>query len=278
MTPHLQDLLYNYGLLHVSTAALDQARRTWVDAHGSVNGDEEAANTPLGEDEPALLVRISEDQDPHFHPPRDREITIAGQVGATAKQVAVLELPEDEFHYFRAFHPGLKSFSREIPSFFHGMCLAYAQGLFEGYTGEVLKSIIRARPEMLGKSKTLTYGEILESYPAMAPLLEHMIEREVRELLYKGWQEILTTLRERHGFRDLTDTHDLTVVELTLVRNCIVHNRGIVDARLEHHSGGRYVCGAEIHVSQTLVFDAISLFRQLASEIDAIAESRHLKK
>ncbi|MGC2237732.1 MAG: hypothetical protein WA584_16330 [Pyrinomonadaceae bacterium] len=133
------------------------------------------------------------------------------------------------------------------------------------------------RPKILGKTKTLTYENVLESYPSMDTLLEKMIEKELRELFYKSRRDLLEIMREKFGFRQLTSAYDEKIIQLSLIRNCLAHNRGLADSRLEE-ANNTYKSEAQIPVNMEMIFDAIRIFRKFAIEIDKIAESQHLNK
>jgi hypothetical protein len=278
MTELLKKLLHDYGLLYVSISAMDTARMKWSDALGPVMGDEELSELPIAKDEPVLVVRIADGQEPTFLKPEEHGMQLIDKdTGEPVGDLNVLELAEDEFYFFKAFRGGIASLANELPDFFYGMCLVHAHGLFEHYLSHLLKSIFIARPEMLGKSKNVSYGDVLESYPSMDVLLEKMIEKELRELFYKSWQDLLNALREKYGFKHLSGTRDEKTIELSLIRNCLVHNRGIADTRLEEESKGAYKGGIQIPVDMNVVGAAINNFRKLAAEIDIMAESQHFK-
>lgn len=279
MTELLKKLLHNYGLLYVSISTMDAARMKWSDALRPVMSDEELSELPIAKDEPVLMLRIAKGQEPAFLKPEEHGIQLVDKdTGETVGDLNVLELAEDEFYFFKAFRGGIASLANELPDFFYGMCIVHAHGLFEHYLSQLLKSVFLSRPEMLGKSKNLSYGDVLESYPSMDALLEKMVEKELRELFYKSWRDLLRALREKYGFMHLSNTRDEKTIELSLIRNCLVHNRGIVDIRLEEDSKGTYKCGTQIPVNMKVVLTTINNFRKLAAEIDKMAESQHLKE
>jgi hypothetical protein len=279
MTELLKKLLHDYGLLSVSISAMDAARMKWSDALGRVMSDEELSELPIAKDEPVLMVRIAKGEEPSFLKPEEHGIQLTNKdTGEPVGDLTVLELAEDEFYFFKAFRGGIASLTNELPDFFYGMCLVHAHVLLEHYLSQLLKSVFLSRPEMLGKSKNLSYGDVLESYPSMDALLDKMAEKELRELFYKSWRDLLETLREKYGFKHLPNTRDEKTIELSLIRNCLVHNRGIVDLKLEEASKGTYKYGTQIQADMDIVHAAINNFSKLAAEIDNIAESQHLKK
>lgn len=279
MTEFLKSLLHDYGLLHISIVTMDEAREKWSNTLGPVMSDEELSELPIAKDEPVIVVKVSKGQEPDFLKPGEHAIQLTNkETGEPAGDVSVLELPEDEFYFFRAFRGGRARLATELPDFFFGMCLVHAHGLFEHYLTELLKSVFLSRPKMLGKSKALNYGDVLESYPSMNALLEKMAEKELRELFYKSWRDLLEVLRGKLGFKELPTTWDKETIEFSLIRNCLVHNRGIADVRIEAESKGKYKCDTSITIDSEMVFATINTFRKLAAEIDKIAEFQHFKK
>jgi hypothetical protein len=279
MTEFLKTLLHNYGLLYVSISTIDTARTKWSNALGPVMSDEELSKSPIAKDEPVIIVRVSKGEEPEFLSQEEHGIQLSDKdTGEPVGDLTVGELPEDEFYFFKAFRTGIAALTNELPEFFYGMCLVHAHALFENYLSQLLQSIFLLRPEMLGKTRQVSYETILESYPSMSLLLEKLVERELRELFYKSWRELLDALREKYGFKDLSDNRDEKTIELSLIRNCLLHNRGMADPKLEEESNGTYQCGTGIPVDMNLVLTAMTTFRKLAVEIDKIAERRHFKK
>lgn len=278
MTELLKRLLHDYGLLYISIVTMEKARKQWSNTLGPIMSDEELAELPIEKDEPVVVVRKGKGEEPDFLGPGEHGIQFTDkETKEPVGHVSVLELPEDEFYFFGAFRGGLVGLASELPDFFFGMCLVHAHGLFEHHVRELLKSIFLSRPEMLGTSKTVKYGDVLESYPSMAALLEGMVENELRELFYKSWRDLLEVLREKYGFKQLPTTLDERTIEFSLIRNCFVHNHGIADARIEKHSKGTYKCGTSISIDGETVLAAIKLFRTVATVIDSIAETQHFK-
>lgn len=183
MTEFLKKLLHDYGLLSVSISTIDLARTKWSHELGPVLSEEALAKIPIAEDEPVIMVRISKSQEMEILDKEDHGIQLIDkETGHPVGDLSVWELPEDEFYFFRAFRAGIAKLTSELPEFFYGMCLVHAFSLFEHYLSELLQSMLLSRPEMLGTTKHVTYGTILEHYPSMDSLLANLAQREVREL------------------------------------------------------------------------------------------------
>jgi hypothetical protein len=279
MTDFLKRLLHDYGLLHISIVTMEQARKRWSSALGPIKTDGELAEVPLAKDEPVIVVRISKTNEVEFLSPGEHEIEfIDRETEESAGQVSVWELPEDEFYFFRAFRTGLVGLASELPTFYLGMCLVHAHGLFEHYLNELLKAIFLSRPEMLGTAKMVRYADVLESYPSMPALLALMADNELRELFYKSWRDILQSLREKYGFKQLATTSDDEIIKFSLIRNCLVHNHGVADVRLEKQSKAAYKYGDPISIDMETVWTGIQRYRSCAVEIDSIAQRQHFIK
>jgi hypothetical protein len=265
MTELLKQLLHEFGLLYVTMGTLEEARKSWSESVGPIMSDEQLLETPVADDEPVVVFKVGSHQDIDKH------------TGTPGKGLKVFVLPEDEFYFFTAFRDGMQDLSTELPGFLFGMCLAHAYGLFEHYLTNLLKSIFLARPEMLGKSKTLNYGEILDS-SSMTSLLDRMTEKELLELFHKSLRDVLKALREKYGFKHLESDLDDKAVEFSLIRNCLAHHHGIVDLRLEAETRGSYKRDSQIVIDRELVVNAITTFRKLALAVDKVAEDAHFKR
>ena len=84
-------------------------------------------------------------------------------------------------------------------------------------------------------------------------------------------------LREKYGFKKLPTTWDESTIEFSLIRNCLVHNHGIADAKVEKHSKGTYQFGKPISINSETALSAMNVFRNLATVIDSMAATQHFK-
>ncbi len=277
MTKLLSGLLYDYGLLHVTLASLEEARAQWSQRFGQVMSQEDLDATPIAADEPVLVVvRKSDAEEPSFHHPGDHAFQAIDANGIShTENISVLELPFDEYHFFSAFRPGIQGLTEELPNFFFGMAVVHAYGLFENYMVSLLRSIVVRRPEMLGNSKQVTYGEVIECHPSMDKLIERLAEKHIHELSYKSLRDQLKALRAQLGFRDLADEFDDEIVEVALFRNCLVHNRGVADQKLAEEFPESYAEGSAIVADKALVDKTIVTCRRFAVVLDAKAEEVH---
>jgi len=117
--------------------------------------------------------------------------------------------------------------------------------------------------------------EVLD-HPSKEALLASVAEQEVRNLFYKPARDWLKALRGRYKLKGLTRAHDDDLIETTLIRNCVVHNRGVADDRLEKQTGGRCPEGVQIGITRDTVMKATDIIRKFASAVDDTAVQTHL--
>jgi len=265
MTEELQSLLYQYGLLYVTMSRLENDRPGR--AHDTLD-QYDASLGPLADDEPVILVRVSEGGEP-----RIVSADTASNIDEPYRHtnVTIMELPEDEFHLFRAFRAGLFELDRVVPSFLFEMALVYAYTLFESYLFEVVRRRYRAHPELMGANKQLLYSDVVQS-SSKEDLTETIIGREVDRLMYQPLVAVLDALRSRLGFRSLPTEFDLRVQALSLMRNCIVHNRSRVDSKLADLDSS-FIIGQPISANFASFSAAVGTCRKLCAAIDAALEN-----
>lgn len=115
------------------------------------------------------------------------------------------------------------------------------------------------------------YEEIFEA-SSKTDLIDAMIEREVREMMYLPFLGIIQRMRERLGFRALADAYDDVVNYLALVRNCLMHNGGRVDAKLAYIRQDLHE-NEKISLALADVNSAVNVLRKFAYEIDKSFEN-----
>lgn len=261
MTGDLKDLLQTYGAI-VATLSHLRTERPGSD-HASLEEYDKSLG-PLLSDEPFLVVRISQTGQARFveYPLRVE--------GADRGTVTVWELPEDEFWFLHAFRPALFDLNRDLPAFAYQMGLVYAYASFEGYVAGVLRTQFRRHRRLMGSQRKVTYDDVFTA-ESIEDLLEKLIDREVTELLYLPFAGLLQFMRERLGFRQLTTEYDEGASHLALLRNCLLHNRGKVDAKLAKCRPANQE-DDPIVVTLEGVTDAINVLRKLAYQIDRVLD------
>jgi hypothetical protein len=131
MTDLLKQLLHQYGLLYITIVQLEKERSG--STHASLKDYYDSLG-PAEPGEPTLLVKVSAEK---------RSIKNFTGPGvpqqADGGDVTVMEFPEDEFYFFRAFRQGLFDLDKGIPPFILEMSLVYAYTLFETYVSDIVR-------------------------------------------------------------------------------------------------------------------------------------------
>jgi hypothetical protein len=106
---------------------------------------------------------------------------------------------------------------------------------FESFLMDLVSGILRDRPNMLPKNKQLKYSEIL-SCKDLNQTIDQMINKEIRDLFYKSMEDIVKELKDKYNFT-ISDEEKNELCEMSLVRNCIMHNSSQADSRLASFDG-----------------------------------------
>jgi len=277
MTDDLRDLLQQYGVLTVSLSQLARERpgsqyESLEEYYKSLGGSYVSlCETRLSPDEHALVVRISKDGEMRFLDEAQHNVMFSDQQGKKTGIVTVWELPEDEFWFFRAFRPALFGLEKALPGFLFEMGITHSYAMFEGYLSAIIRARLRQHPRLMSSQRELKYEQVFLA-ESKETLIESMIEREMRELMYLSLPDLLRKLRDQMGFKSLGDEHDEQVNYLSLLRNCLLHNRGIVDVRL---AGCRptLLKDERLSVSEEDVTSAVNILRKFAYQIDQAFEA-----
>jgi hypothetical protein len=116
---------------------------------------------------------------------------------------------------------------------------------FESFLVDLLTQIFRHRPAMLPRERKVDYSEILDSLNKSA-LMDKLIRRELHEFFYKSMEDIIKELRKRYNFT-ITEEEEDRLIQVSLIRNCIIHNSSRADSRLSQHAG--FLEGNEFELS-----------------------------
>jgi hypothetical protein len=279
MTYLLKTLLHEYGILSVSLSKLEGERPG--NPHESLNAYYESMGAPyegpasvmrekiaaLDPDEPKLVVGISAGGSMKMRAFDENEPDSEGKPSG----VKFLELPEDEFYFFKAFRHGLFEWERQVPAFLLQMAFVHAYTLFENYLRGILSLRLQAHPEQIGVKKQITYAEIFAS-ASKEEIMEWIIDRELSQLMYEPIESLLAKMRDTFGFRNLSDTHDDAIRRLALTRNCLMHNAGKVSDKLAK-TDSALTEGQQITIQSKTISEAIHTYRTFCLEVDQGFES-----
>lgn len=115
---------------------------------------------------------------------------------------------------------------------FMEMFLARTVDNFQCYIVDLVRAVLRKRPEILTNSQPSISVETLLSFSSKEEIVHYIIERKVNSLAYQGFKELQDWCTER-GIPIVLPAgeqrHDLP--EIVATRNIIVHNRGLVDEK-----------------------------------------------
>lgn len=264
MTPTLKTLLHKYGLLYVSISTLSNER---PGTRLKSLEEYDASLGEIGEEEPAILVRVSESGEHKLRNAEEAGVLVERSDGTILNNVSVLEMPEDEFHFFGAFRKGIFTLQNELPAFIFGLGQVYAYSLFESYIVEVLKDRLGKHPECMGQKKQVKYSEVFDA-PSKDALVHALISKEINDILYLPIHGVLDFLRRRLGLRHLPTDQDQPLREISLLRNCFVHNDSKISAQLASEFPDTYKVGEAIDFTQASFNWAIDTLRKVSVSID----------
>jgi hypothetical protein len=139
------------------------------------------------------------------------------------------------------------------------------------YIGNVLLECFVRRPEMLKKSRTITWERVL-SYSSMSDLHYALAEEYVQSLMFMASSQLFETLEKVHGFTPFERRESALkfFVDINLKRNLLVHNYGRVNtiflSRIS--SPEKYNIGEKISVSLKELFMFVPLANSFVVTLD----------
>jgi hypothetical protein len=139
---------------------------------------------------------------------------------------------------------------------------------FEAFLADVIRQIYNLRPIMLPKDKELKYHDILNAND-YASVLAAMIDREVRAALYGSIEKVRSYFETK---LNLDWPEFDRVVEVSRLRNCLIHNMGRADARLAEVSA--WEDGQQIELTPDEVNELGLDVREFAEHLYAEAQKQ----
>lgn len=99
------------------------------------------------------------------------------------------------------------------------------------YLTELISSIFKTKPETLRSNEQIRIDKVL-GCNTMEELIILIADRKVHELAYQSLTDLNSYLVEKLGLAAFEDkSHERLIVKVILIRNLIVHNRGIITER-----------------------------------------------
>lgn len=173
--------------------------------------------------------------------------------------------------------PGQKStlpstFSIYKEQIIHGaFLLGYSYS--ESFLADLIRLVYHYHPELLPKNKEIKYGDFI-SHNTYEALLDFIIEKEITDLFFAGIEKIGRYIKEKFNLPWPDDNKE--IVKASYLRNCIIHNMGVADARLSFVS--EYNDGDRIHLTAAEVHQFGLIMRKLSRRLYLDAEKRHLNR
>ena len=159
-----------------------------------------------------------------------------------------LELTSKEVTFVRNVMRGeLRDFKR-IPAISREQAIISLMLIFEGFVNDLLREIFENNTDALKSTKSTLKDEELIETLATGNTLERLIDTKLRDLMYGSVEAWVKYFQNNLGF-DMNIQKD--IVELNLVRNCIIHNNGLVSYELEKMiKKRRYIYAKQINVTE----------------------------
>lgn len=154
--------------------------------------------------------------------------------------------------------------------------LGYAY--FEAFLSDLMIICLTKNPKILipeGKTqikdKTITYQQLLLAN-SQEQLVKELIEKEVRNIMYKSMSEILDYLGRKLKLKWDASVNDEIVIA-NKIRNCCMHNNCIADKSLAKDP--RFTEGSEIELSIGSVHSFGLKARQFTKQLWESAKSKY---
>lgn len=133
---------------------------------------------------------------------------------------------------------------------------------FEAFLSDVVRVILRSRPEMLPRDKKIAFGQLID-LDSEEDVLGLLIEREVQDVMYGSFESIAVYFNNR---LNLVWPAASSLREVSAIRNCIIHNMARADARLVA-AAPTWTVGQEIALSPSDVHGVGLDVRRFAQDI-----------
>ena len=141
----------------------------------------------------------------------------------------------------------LRDFKR-IPALSREQAIISIMLIFEGFISDLLREIFENNIDALKSTKSTLKDEELIDAIKTGNTLELLKEAKVRDLMYGSVENWIKYFQNNLGF-NIDIQND--IIELNLVRNCLIHNNGLVSHELEKIiKKKRYIYTKQINVTE----------------------------
>lgn len=141
---------------------------------------------------------------------------------------------------------------------------------FQVYIVDLIRAVLHENPEILkSRQQEVSVGYILE-FDSVDDLVQDLIEKKVNSLTYEGFQDLKDWCDSRGIPLLVPDGQMESITNLIALRNLIVHNRCVVDAKYLRTVGDSELeIGDSVEIDVDDVFERLNLLNTIVNTTDA---------
>jgi len=159
-----------------------------------------------------------------------------------------IELNLKEFSLLRKVVKNELRVIKKIPTLSREQAIISTTAIFEGFISDMVRNIFGNNIDTLKSAKSSLKDEELIDSIKKGNTLERLKEVKIRNLMYGPVDSWIKYLQNNLGF-DIEIPDD--IIEIHLVRNCLIHNNKLVSRDLEKGiKKRRYVYGKQINITE----------------------------
>lgn len=169
-----------------------------------------------------------------------------------------------------------RDYGKLLP-FFRSQILIFSVALFEYYIKDVTEFLLLKNVNILKtKEKEISYEKIL-SFSSVDEIQKYLVEKESFALGYMSYEEIADYfLRKFQIDFHQSDLSKMDLVEIFLLRNILLHNKGIVNRTfLQKIKHRKYRLGKKIQINEKTMKQTLDLIKKQVTYIDSIVISKY---
>jgi hypothetical protein len=165
---------------------------------------------------------------------------------------------------------------RQYPELLRVLGLSHLITIFEGYLVDIVRGVFLTHPDALKSGKQLNAETVLQ-LGGQKQIVSYLAEKEVEELLYKGFPEVVDYFDKKFSINLNASTVPAEqVVEILATRNIHVHNRGMVSRRyLQCVKKSTLRIGTYKPITREYLRDSINLISKIAKFIDTEVQRKY---
>lgn len=257
----LKTLLSKFGEIYATTSFYGTSRTPGPSEKPGENfGLSDLADLESGE--PAVLVKVSTDGNSHIKKACNTD-------GTSIDNLTIMELPEDEYWFLEAFRPTLSMMSLGSPGLLYEMAFVNMYAVFESYISVTLSNRLRRMPNLISaKSLDATRRKLgLGAQPH--EIYEGALELDVRKIMYGSISSSFAYMRGELNLSEFDTKYDARIQTIALIRNCLLHNGGLVDRRLAANDPSR-VDGNTLSINNHELSVTLNDLRKVTLKIDLV--------